>query len=640
MIGSGGEGMVSEALGQRRKLAAILSADVAGYSRLMQDDEAATVETLTKYRGVFASLVSRHEGRIVDSPGDNVLAQFDSPVEAVQCACEIQRELARRNLQLADHRQMHFRIGINLGDILVRDDGTIYGDSVNVAARLEALAEPGGIIISDSIRMHVQSLLDLSIADAGTHKVKNIDEPVHAFRVVLDDKATATQVPRRNRKKSLAIVVGIWLLLLLVAAIMSWSKRGQEDSILAMPTGPTIAVLPFLNMSGDLAQEYFSDGITEEIITELTRFRALHVLSRNSTFQYKGQAVDVRTVGRELGARYVLEGSIRSSSGKVRVTAQLLDAEDGSHLWADTFERELTANNIFDVQDAITQQVVAVIGDSYGVISAAGRIATTKRAAESLDAYECVLSAHAFYAGSITPEKHSQVRACLERAVEIDPSYADAWAWLAAMYRAEHASKFNPRPRPLDRAERAATRSIELDKRNQQGQLVLAHVYLFRQELDAARVQAERAISLNPNSPDLLASLSHTIAVSGDWARGVALAEKAIMLTPDPPGWMHWAPVWNHYRRGEYEAALTRAYLASIPGYYQTHVNFAMIYGQLGRTEEAKAEIDELLKLMPDFPRNARSLLPWMGSGKFLDSVIDGLRKAGLDIPDEEVAAN
>jgi adenylate cyclase len=621
--------------GQRRKLEAILSADVADYSRLMQDDDAATVETLTKYRAIFRDFVNRHEGRIVDSPGDNILAEFDSPVEAVQCAVEIQRELGRRNLQLADHRQMQFRIGINLGDILSRDDGTIYGDGVNVAARLESLAEPGGIIISESARMQVHTLIDVGIADAGEHEVKNIAEPVHAYRIVLDGTRPTPQGSRKMSRATIAIAAAAALVIAIVVAKVFWSGGETEDPILAMPTGPVIAVLPFTNMSGDPEQEYFSDGITEEIITELSRFRTLHVLARNSTFQYKGQAIDVRSVGKELGARYVVEGSIRSAADTIRVTAQLLDAENGTHLWADTFDRELTANNIFEVQDEITRKIVAVIGDTYGIISATALEDRTTRSAESLDAYQCVLAAHAYFATGLTPQKHFNVRACLERAVELDPSYADAWAWLAALYRGEHANGFNPRPGSLDRAEKAATRSIELDQRNQEAHMVLAHVYFFRREFEPAQVQAKRAIALNPNSPDLLAALSYTLALSGDWDRGVALAEKAIMLTPDPPGWFHWAPLWNHYRKGEYDDALARAHQASMPGYYYTHVNLAMIYGQMGRMKEAKTELDKLLALVPDFPKNARALLPWMGSGDSLDKVIDGLRKAGLDIPDE-----
>ena len=251
-----------------------------------------------------------------------------------------------------------------------------------------------------------------------------------------------------------------------------------------------------------------------------------------------------------------------------------------------------------------------------------------------------MLGVHAYYATGVTPQKHLELRACLERAVELDPSYADAWAWLAALYRDEHASGFNPRPGSLDRAEKAATRSIELDQRNQEAHLVLAYVYFFRGEFELSRVQAERAIALNPNSPDALGSLSVPIALSGDWDRGVALAEKAIMLTRDPPKWMYWTPLWNHYRKGEYDDALARAHQASMPGIYYTHVNLAMIYGQMGRMEEAKAELDKLLALVPDFPKNARALLLWMGSGVFLDQVIDGLRKAGLNIPDKPAGAD
>ncbi len=349
----------------KRKLAAILSADVAGYSRLMGDDEAATVRALTDYREVFRDHIARHQGRVVDMPGDNLMAEFASPVEAVEAAAEIQRDLARRNRQLAEHRRMDFRIGINLGDVLEKD-GALFGDGVNIAARLENLAEPGGICVSESAHMQVESKLDAVFESIGEHAVKNIAKPVKAYRLVAQGAA-----PRPRSRRPLAWAAAA-ALVFVIAGVAVWQTTppppsppetvaAPEDPILALPTGPSIAVLAFDNLSGDPEQEYFSDGLTEEIITELSRFRDLFVIARNSTFQYKGQAVDIRQVGADLGVQYVVEGSVRKAGSTIRVSAQLLDATTGAHLWADDYDRELTAANIFSVQDAITQQIVSTV---------------------------------------------------------------------------------------------------------------------------------------------------------------------------------------------------------------------------------------------------------------------------------------
>ena len=336
--------------GQRRKLAAILSADVVGYSRLMQDDDTATVETLTKYRAIFSDFVNRHEGRIVDSPGDNILAEFDSPVEAVQCAVEIQNELSRRNLQLADHRQMHFRIGINLGDILSRDDGTIYGDGVNVAARLESLAEPGGITVSGTVFDHAENKLPVAFDFTGEQQVKNIAKPVRAYRVIAE---TALAAPP------------------------------STDKPLTLPGKPSIAVLPFDNLSGDPEQEYFADGIAEDLITTLSHIRWMFVTARNSTFAYKGQSPDVRQVGKELAVRYVLEGSVRKGGNRVRISAQLVDASTGNHVWAQRYDREL--DDLFALQDEITETLVAALQREVGEFE---RERAHRKPPENLDAWE------------------------------------------------------------------------------------------------------------------------------------------------------------------------------------------------------------------------------------------------------------
>jgi TolB-like protein/class 3 adenylate cyclase len=361
-----------------RKLAAILSADVVDYSRLMGEDEAATIETLAAYRRVFVDATARFRGRVVDAKGDAILAEFASVVDAVACAVEIQRELAERNARLPAGRAMHFRIGVNLGDVVVREDA-IYGEGVNIAARLEALAEPGGVCISGKVHSEVKSKLPLEHRFLGNREVKNIPEPIPAYQVL---SAPAHRVVWKRRALTRSwkrfTLAGIAAAALVAGGVTAtWYVLSQR---LADPvaTGssrdqpairpPVIAVLPFTNMSDDSGQEFFADGITEELIALLAQFHDLAVIARNSMFTYKGRAVDVRTVGREMGADFVLEGSVRRSADRLRITAQLLSAADGKHLWAETYDRKLTTEDLFDTQDELARRVGGAIGGQYGVI--------------------------------------------------------------------------------------------------------------------------------------------------------------------------------------------------------------------------------------------------------------------------------
>ena len=427
--------------GHSRKLVAILAADAEGYSRLMGDDEGATVRTLTEYRSVFTDHIARHQGRVVDTAGDSVLAVFDSPVEAVECAVGIQKELGRRNRQLAEHRRMQFRIGLNLGDVIAREDGTVYGDGVNIAARLQTLAEPGGITISGTTYDQVKGRIEVGFEFIGEQQVKNIVEPVRAYRVI-DSRQV---LPERRSPFSLLNRLGpismrhfvIAMVIAIVSGGLYWRYAPhyfqREDPALAMPKGPSIAVLPFANLSGDAKQDYFSDGITEQLISELARFRGLYVIARNSTFKYKGRSPDVREVGRDLGVGYVLEGSVRRSGQTLRVTAQLLDAGNGAHLWAETYDRSLSGADIFALQDDITSKAVANIAGPHGLISQAGLAQTARKSPKSIDSYDCVLRAYVWNR-VLSREGHGPLRDCLEAAVARDPDYGEAWAWLAFSY--------------------------------------------------------------------------------------------------------------------------------------------------------------------------------------------------------------
>jgi len=623
----------------RQRLAAILAADVAGYSRLMGDDERATIDAINQCRAIFREHIEANGGRVVDMAGDSVLAIFDTAIGAFTTAMAAQESLAALNTDIPDDRRMAWRIGVNLGDIHEQDDGTVYGDGVNVAARLEGLAEPGGICVSGKVRDELRGKIDRSFADLGEHEVKNIAEPVRAYRVLAEGEV----MPRApGRARRLAIAGAAAVVVALIVAMLWPGDHHQsppevataepEDPILALPSGPSIAVLPFDNMSGDPEQEYFADGIAEDLITKLSRFPDYLVIARNTTFQYKGQAVDVREVGRELGARFVVEGSVRRSADTIRITVQLIDVETEGHLWADSFDRELTAENIFAVQDEITEQLAGTIGDTFGIISLSGYEGSKVKGTASLSAYECVLGAHGYYASGAGPAEHARVRECLEQAVENSPNYADAWAWLAAMYRDEYMFDFNTRPNPLERAEQAARRSIELQHDNQEGHLVLAHVYFFQHDLDAFRVQADKMLAINPNSADALASMAYTFVQAGDWERAIAMVEKAIRLNPNYPPWFHWVFYWDDFNKGEYQAALARIKKGPIRGYFLNFALLAAVHGKLKNQLEAQKAIEELRSLHPTYSLGSfrEYSEKWNYPEHLMEAMVDGLRKAGL----------
>lgn len=542
-----------------RKLAALLSADAAGYSRLMADDEAETLRALNESRALFRKRIEAHGGRLVDTAGDSVLAEFPSAVEAVDCAAEVQRELAKRNRQLADHRRMHFRIGINLGDVIEQEDGTVYGDGVNVAARLQALAEPGGICISGTAFDQVEGKLPLRYKSIGEQSVKNIAKPVRAYRIQSDTRTSATA------------------------------------STLAMPTGPSVAVLPFTNMSSRREADYFSDGLTEDIITALSRFKQLFVIARNSTFKYKGKAVDVREVSKDLGAQYVLEGSVRRSGERIRVTAQLIDAGSGVHIWADTFDRKL--EDVFAVQDEITHHIAGVLGVQLerALLESARRKPT-----ETMEAYDLVLQATSYFRSN-DREGHAMARDLLERAVSLDPRYSRAYRELSWVYLDEFRFGYNTRPNPLERALQVARKAVELAPDDAMAHWNLAKVHFFRKELAQFTAQTEKALALNPNHAELIANVAIHIGWLGRTDEAYDLTKKAMRLDPHPPGWYYMTIAFYHYLHRSDELALAELEQVDMPGFHVLHAWRAMILGRLGRIEEARIAARETLRLKPGF---------------------------------------
>lgn len=575
----------------KRKLVAILSADVAGYSRLMAADEEATISALNQSRSVFRLAIEAHGGRVIDTAGDSVLAELVSPVEAVKCAAKVQGELARLNDQLSEQHRMLFRIGVNLGDV-VEQDGALYGDGVNVAARLQELSEPGGVWIAGSVFDQVEGKVPLAFMFMGEQIVKNIPRPVRAYRVT---PGAAPQGP---------------------------------VSSLAMPSGPSIAVLPLTNMSGDPKEDYFSDGLTEDIITELSRFHDLHVLARNITFQFKGQAVDVTAVGRRLGVRYVLEGSVRKAGDRVRISAQLIGVDSGAHLWAERYDHHLS--DIFSVQDDITARVVGAMTGMAGALQRAERRAAESKNPERLQAYDLVLRATAMPAGS--RDTYRAMRGLLERAIVLDPSYARArqeYAWLTLRGWAHHQHDASE---PFDRLLANALRSVELDASDAFAHRTAAWGYFFDHQLDLFEREAELAFQLAPYTADIFAQLGMLIAFTGQWNRGVALVHKAHLLNAtSAAGFYHTALFYDLYLRGDYRRALEVIRQHPRQQLMETLLKYVMAYGQL--TELSKAR-DYWSKCATEVPKFS---VDWLRENVFrrwnfresdTEKFLDGIAKA------------
>ncbi len=545
----------------RRKLAAILSADVRGYSRLMADDEAATVKSITAHRRVFKQIIEQYHGRVIDSPGDNLLAEFDSAVNAVAGAVEIQQELQIFNAELPEHRRMEWRIGINLGDVILEDE-RIYGDGVNVAARIEAIAEPGGIFVSRSVHDQVKGKLAFGFEYLGEHGVKNIADPVRVYRVEMKTEPPA------------------------------W---GGE---LKIPDRPSIAVLPFVNMSGDPDQEYFSDGITEEIIASLSKVHQLFVIASHSSFSYKGQPVKVQQVGRDLGVAFVLEGSVRRSGNRVRITAQLIDAATGGHLWADSYDRDL--DDIFFVQDEITFKILTELQVK---LTEGEQARVHSRGTKNIQAYLRFLEARQ-YVSQITPERIARARQLKEEALALDPDFPRAWVALGLTHLIEATHRMSDSPmESLAKAEAAAQKALSLDDSLPDGLGLLGLILCFKRDHDRAIVLGESAVSRNPNHADS----HHYLATIYHWAgrhqQSILTINKALRLNPFPHHmyYMILGLANNHAGRQKEAIEAFQQALNLAPQDLLAAAGLAEAYAISGHEEQARAAAARVLEIDPDF---------------------------------------
>jgi len=617
-----------------RKLAAILSADVAGYSRLMANDERATIDTLTAYRKVFRDRVAAHEGRVVDSPGDALLAEFPSGVESVQCAVEIQQELARRNAQLADHRHMRFRIGIKLGDV-IEEGGALYGDGVNVAARLEALAQPGGICISGTAFDQVDGKLPLTFKSIGQQQVKNIPKPVRTYRVFsqsevsADDKRSFRRLWHNNRVRVVAVVIiGLGAVTAGYLFIKASERvAGSEDRLAVLEKG-SIAVLPFVNMSGDPNQDYFADGITETIITDLSKLRNLKVIARNSTFTYKGKSVDVRRVSRELGVRYVLEGSVQQAGGRVRMNVQLVDATTGNHLWAERFDRDL--KDLFAIQDEVTRQIVTELD----VKLVAGEDARVwHKTLTDPKAYEAYLRGHE-QRFIMSPDSNKQARAFHEQAISLDPGFALAYSGLAwSHFNDANFYWSDSRQASTQKALNAANQALRLDSNLPDAYSVLGMIYsLLLGDHDKAVAYGRKAVELQPNGAQASAVLGILLTLAGEPEAGRRSLEKAVALNPFPEPWYDFELGKANQLTGHLDKAIAHfeAAVQKTPKWVLLRLHTAAAYVDAGRLQDAQREIEAALQLEPGTSIDkARHFENWK-LPEIRDRYLENLRQAGL----------
>lgn len=575
-----------------RKLRAIFSADVKGYSVLMADDEVSTIQTLKDYRNIMSTCIEQRGGRIVDAVGDNLLAEFDSAVDAVQCAVEVQKGLRDKNQELPEDKKMEFRIGINIADV-IEDGDRIFGDGVNVAARIESLADAGGICVSRSTYDQIKNKLELSFDYYGEHKVKNIKEPVRVYKILLEP------------------------------TIDYESITGET---LELPDKPSVAVLPFKNLSGDPRQEFFSDGFTEDITTTLAKIPRMFVIARESSFTFKGKSVQIQEIGRELGVRYVLEGSIQKFGDQIRITAQLIDATNGHHLWAEKYDRKL--KDIFAMKDEITMKIATVLQ----VKLTDGEMANWGPETESFEAYIKVMQSWEHFR-AFTPDDNILSRQKAKEALDLDPNYSSATemvAWTLLMDGVFGTSKTPEKS--IEQAFDLAQKVLDRGDSDAGAHFLIGYAYSRKGQFDKAISELEIARDLFPNNADINAGLGTILNDAGKPEEAISVLKNAIRLNPIPPGW-YLGRLGDGYR-------LTRQYEKAVHKYKEaiqlqpddmiSHLTLALCYVKLGREADAHAEAKEVLRINPKFSAESYAKHIPLKDEASKKLFIDGMRKAGL----------
>ena len=635
-----------------RKLAAILAADVVGYSRLVGDDEAGTITRLKALRKAFIEpLIAEYHGRTVKLMGDGALVEFASAVDAVECAAVIQKGVAEREAALPENRRISFRIGINIGDIIV-EESDILGDGVNVAARLEGLAEPGGICIARNVYNQVKAKLDLAFEPMGEHRVKNIAEPITVYRISLDvpDRAVNRRPDWAQRRWQAAEAGVVLLLALGVGGAWYGLWRPAPDATTAqgavvaaaaakpalpLPDKPSIAVLPFDNLSGDERYERLADGITEDIITDLSRFRDPFVIARNSTLVYKDKPTDVRQIARELGVQYVLEGSLQSDGKQVRVTAQLIDATSGNHVWSERYDRPL--DDVFNIQGEVTRTIAASLAGQHGIVARAARETARRRPPEDLRAYELYLLGlehkHKF-----TPEDNRKAQNLLEEAIEIAPTFARSHLALAMTHVIAIDNGWTDSLQgSMEAWHQAIEEAVQLDPLDGEAHLWLGMYYLYNNQIELSGGEHDKAVSLNPNNADLLIIAAGNLPYLGRVEQAVELADRAVRLNPHYPEWYNWGLMLAYFYADQHERALVATLSRTSPE-MPDYIYRPLLYAELGRTRETAAAATDLLQRYPEY--SAERWLSDTGTlsrDVELNRFLDSHRKAKLAICATEV---
>jgi adenylate cyclase len=578
--------------GFKRKLTTIFSADVVGYSRLMEDNEEATIQTLNTYRDTMSTLIEQHRGRVVDMTGDNLMAEFASVVDAVKCAVETQKKISERNADLPENRRMVFRIGVNLGDIVEEDD-RIYGDGVNVASRIEGLAEPGGVCLSKSAYEQIKKKLDFGFEYMGEHPVKNISEPVSVYKVLLDSERS----------------------------------RPLVEEKLELPDKPSIAVLPFTNMSGDTDQEYFSDGLTEQIINGLCKLRNLFVIARHSSFAYKEKSISAKQIAQELGVRYILEGSVQKARDRVRITAQLIDATTDYHIWSEGYDRDLT--DIFALQDEITMKLIEQMSVNLteGEHARLWSAGTTNIQAfdKFLKGQECVYLQN--------QKDNAQSKKYFEEALKLDETYTSAYVWLGFSHINDLWFGWSDSPlRSFEEAEKNVEKALSLNVSVDLANSLLGFINLFKRNHEEALREAKRAVELNPNGLWGYIFLAGALNFSGKSNEAIQILHRVKRLSPIPQP-AYYTTFGAAYRNiGQYEKSieLCKKSIHSAPEQLGSYIIMAGSYSLLNRFEEARQTVKEILKLDPHYSVSKFTLsMPFKDKD---ESEFHGeaLRKAGL----------
>ena len=615
---------------QRRKLAAILSADVVGYSKLMADDESATVETLSRYRTLVETIANRHEGRVVNAPGDNILVEFASAVESVQAAVEIQTEIEALNAELSESRRMRFRIGLNLGDVIIKADGTIYGDGVNIAARMEALAKAGGICISGTIHDAVEGKLGFGFGYLGERPVKNIDKPVRVYRV-LGEPEERPGLRRFGWPRSVGLLVTVGCALVAIGLVMLWQFRANPapnaPHATSPPVGASIAILPFVNASGDPEKDYLVDGISETLTTDLSRLRDLFVIAQHTVLAYKGTGVDPGKVGRQLGVRHVLQGSVQMSSERLRVNTKLVDAKTGRTVWADRFDRPI--DDIFSIQDDIADKIVAALDVN---LVAGAQASVWRKTTRNRKAYELYLDGRRHHF-RFTREDVARARALSEQALRLDPNFTMAMVQLGWQHYLQGDAGWSDDPHTSHtQAVAWGEKAAEIDPSLADAYALLTSALLNLDRHPEALITTEKAIELGASQADVLVVAAWNLAWNDREDEALKLIERAMRLNPQSPFWYFGALGDGLLNAGRIEEAIEAQgkCVEAIPDFLWCQLGLALAYFDYGDLGNAKSHVKEALRINPALTARDNAYVRGVPPSPERERVIDALHKAGL----------